>query len=219
VVTTVQEHQEHNAPQVTVATVPTVEVEGSTILAEAEPIEPPAWFTEDEGQVRKVAHAGDLRTIKSAQRGDKQRAEADARKELSRAVSTWLAPDVPRTWPVPKRILDSLIIDRHTQPVEHDYGALGGGKANLYVRGYRVDFSTQRRDRIVEMYQRQLVDKRLIGLGGGLAFVLVCLAALSGYIRADEATKGYYTNKLRLVAAAAVGGAGVLCYQLLSHSV
>ena len=195
-----QERQEHTSPP------------GGTVLAEAEPIEAPAWFKEDESQVRQVASVGGLRTIKSAQKGDEQRAEADARNELNRAVSTWLAPDVPRTWPVPKRVLDSLIIDRHSQPVEHDYGT-------LHVQGYRVDFSTQRRDRIVEMYHRQLVDKRLIGLGGGLAFVLVCLAALSGYIRADEATKGYYTNKLRLAAAAAVGGAGVLCYQLLAHNV
>ena len=64
------------------------------------------------------------------------------------------------------------------------------------------------RDR--EAYRHQEVVKRLLVLGAVLAFVLVCLAAVSGYIRADEATKGYYTTRLRLAAAAGVGAAGVI---------
>ena len=53
-------------------------------------------------------------------------------------------------------------------------------------------------------------------LGGALAFVLICLGAVSGYIRADEATKGYYTNRLRMLAAAGVGAAGVVIYQMVA---
>ena len=53
-------------------------------------------------------------------------------------------------------------------------------------------------------------------LGGALAFVLICLAAVSGYIRADEATKGYYTNRLRMLAAAGVGAAGVVIYRMVA---
>ena len=53
-------------------------------------------------------------------------------------------------------------------------------------------------------------------LGGGLGFALTCLAAVAGFIRADEATKGYYTNRLRLLAAAGVGAAGVAIYQALT---
>ncbi len=52
-------------------------------------------------------------------------------------------------------------------------------------------------------------------LGGGLALALVGLAVLSGYIKADEATKGYYTNRLRLAAAAGLGAAGVVAYRFL----
>ena len=50
------------------------------------------------------------------------------------------------------------------------------------------------------------------------AFVLICLAAVSGYIRTDEATKGYYTNRLRMLAAAGVGAAGVVIYQMSPES-
>jgi hypothetical protein len=207
----VVEH-ENQAAQEPVANVSVVDPVTVAKLAEAEVIQPPAWFTEDEADLRHSAPVGGLRTIKSAQKGDEKRAEADARLELNRAVATWLAPEVPRSWAVPRNLLESLIIDRHNESVMHDYG-------ELFVQGYRVDFSTPRRERIVQIYHRQFVHKRLLELGGGLGFVLVCLAALSGYIRADEATKGYYTNRLRLLAAAAVGGAGVMCYQLLSHNV
>ena len=65
------------------------------------------------------------------------------------------------------------------------------------------------------MYNRELVQQRLSRSGGSLGFVLICLAAISGYIRADEATKGYYTNRLRMLAAAGVGAAGVIIYQML----
>ena len=44
----------------------------------------------------------------------------------------------------------------------------------------------------------------------------MCLAACSGYIRADEATKGYYTNRLRMLVAAAVGAGSVLIYQIVT---
>ncbi len=58
--------------------------------------------------------------------------------------------------------------------------------------------------------------KRLVPLGALLAFVLACLAAVSGYIKADEATKGYYTTRLRLAAAAGVGAAGVALFRMLA---
>jgi hypothetical protein len=56
----------------------------------------------------------------------------------------------------------------------------------------------------------------MVLMGGGLAAILTGLAAVAGYIRADEATKGYYTNWLRVAAAAGVGASGVLIYQLLA---
>ncbi len=65
------------------------------------------------------------------------------------------------------------------------------------------------------MYRQDLATQRMQRLGGGLALALAALAVLSTYIKADEATKGYYTNRLRLVAAAGLGVAGVVAYRLL----
>src|SRR5208337_2364244 len=69
---------------------------------------------------------------------------------------------------------------------------------------------------IIESYKRQLVHRRMVLLGGTLGFVLICLGAISGYIRADEVTKGYYTNRLRLLAAGGVGAAGAVIYKMLT---
>jgi len=69
---------------------------------------------------------------------------------------------------------------------------------------------------LVQVFHREQVRQRLTALGGILGFVLICLAAISGYIRTDEATKGYYTNRLRMLTAAGVGAAGVLIYQVLA---
>ena len=85
----------------------------------------------------------------------------------------------------------------------------------LYTAELTADFSPQRRAQLVEAYDHDLVRHRLTTLAAVLGFVLVCLAALSGYIRADEATKGYYTNRLRMLTAAGVGAAGVIVYRML----
>ena len=78
------------------------------------------------------------------------------------------------------------------------------------------DASPKHRAALVAEYNRELVQRRLVNLGGTLAFILSCLAVVSGYIRTDEKTKGYYTNYLRLLAAAGVGAAGVVIYRMVA---
>jgi hypothetical protein len=101
-----------------------------------------------------------------------------------------------------------MILETKVRPVVKDYGT-------LYVAELRVDVSPERRAGLVETYQRHVVHNRMVMLAGLLGFVLTCLAAISGYIRADEATKGYYTNRLRMLAAAGVGAAGVVIYRMV----
>jgi hypothetical protein len=138
-----------------------------------------------------------------------ERAQTDARLQLRREVAEWIAPDVPAHWSPPAELIDAMIVETRIKPVVRDYGP-------LYEATLVVDVSPGRRAAIVEAYHRELVGRRLMILAGILGFILICLAALSGYIRADEATKGYYTNWLRAVAAAGVGASGVLIYQILT---
>jgi len=138
-----------------------------------------------------------------------ERAKAEARRKLQDKVVNWLDPQVPASWSPPPQMLDAMVLETRIKPVVKDYGT-------LYEAELKFDASPQRRAQLVDVYNRELVERRLITLGGTLAFVLVCLGAVSGYIRTDEATKGYYTNRLRMLAAAGIGAAGVVIYQLVA---
>jgi hypothetical protein len=155
------------------------------------------------------------------------RARQDLRRAVEEAVGKWLSADVPMSWKVPARVLDSMAQASYTQEVTRKL--IGpeaapsssetpdlDGLYTLYRAGQKLDFSSSRKARIIAMYRQELANQRLQRLGGGLALVLVTLAAVSGYIKADEATKGYYTNRLRFLAAAGLGAAGVVVYRLLA---
>jgi hypothetical protein len=148
--------------------------------------------------------------VKGRLSATKERAVADARRQLRDDVASWLDPEVPRSWVAPVRMLDAMVVQGpELKTVQKSYG-------ELFEATLTVDASAQRRTALVEVYDRQLVERRLATLGATLVFILICLAAVSGYIRADEATKGYYTNRLRMLAAAGVGASGVIIYHMIA---
>ena len=124
-------------------------------------------------------------------------------------IGHWLDPEVPASWSPPARMIDAMILGQPlVKQVQKDYG-------ELFEATLTVDASPAHRTALIEAYNHQLVEQRMASLGGALAFVLIGLAAVSGYVRADEATKGYYTNRLRLLSAAGVGAAGVIIYHMV----
>jgi len=140
-----------------------------------------------------------------------ERGDQAARKELRKEIVAWLDPDVPSTWSLPERELDQLVIESKRETVVRK-----SDPEPMYITHLTLDTTPVRRERLVKLYNREVVGRRLVNLGGGLGFILMCLAAVSGYIRADEASRGYYTNRLRLLAAAGVGAGGVLIYQMIA---
>ena len=138
-----------------------------------------------------------------------ERARDDARLQLEHEVTEWLTPEVPTQWKPPAHLITRMIHKTDVHPIVRDYGT-------VYEATLETDFSTPCRAEIVAAHQREVVARRLVTLGGSLGFVLVCLATVAGYIRADEATKGYYTHWLRAIATAGVGASGVVIYQLLT---
>lgn len=160
--------------------------------------------------VKAEAEAEGLHTVVGLVSATEERAREEARKKLDEEVSAWLEPHgIPRSWNPPRGLVDEMIRETRIKPITKDYGT-------VYEAELSVDMSPRRRYRLSESYQHQLVNGRLVLFAGALAFVLACLAAVSGYIRADEATKGYYTNRLRVVAAAGVGAAGMAIYHLIA---
>jgi hypothetical protein len=153
--------------------------------------------------------AATVRSISGLLSATVERARDDARVQLERSVSTWLAPEVPTNWKPPAHLITRMVRKIDVVPIVKDY-------ATVYEATLQADFSSPNRAAILAAHQHEVVARRLVVLGGGLGFALVCLASLAGYIRADEATRGYYTHWLRAIASAGVGAAGVVLYQLLT---
>lgn len=168
-----------------------------------------SWFAEARKHtgLRPEIRDNDLTVVAGRYSYTEERAKRDAHSALNAAVLAWLAPDIPSSWRVPDQEIRSLIREERTEPVFSDVG-------KVYLTGLHVDMSSSAKARIYALYDQELVRARLIKVVGGVLFVLVSLAGLAGYIKADEATKGYYTNRLRLVSAAAVGAAGMAIYRI-----
>jgi len=181
-----------------------------TRVTEAEALPPlPARHVVPVRHARALQADTTLATIEGQISATEERARADAGLALRQKVVEWLGPDVPASWTPPVSMIQALVVETRTRPVAKDYGT-------LYIASLKVDFSPEGREEMVEAYNRQLIGRRLATLGGVLAFVLICLASISGYIRADEATRGYYTNRLRMLAAAGVGAAGAIVYRMVA---
>jgi hypothetical protein len=174
---------------------------GGKVVGATRPVAPVAIRTE----------AAEVPTIPGAISATPERADDAARVKLHEVITAWLDPDVPQSWSLPERELNDLVLEKSRETVEK-----GGVLGTMYITHLKLDTTPTHRDKLIKLYNRELVGHRLINLGGALTFILMCLAAVSGYIRADEATKGYYTNRLRMLAAAAVGAGGVLIYQMVT---
>jgi hypothetical protein len=159
--------------------------------------------------VRFAAALSSVRSISGRLSATVDRARDDARLQLEHEVTEWLTPEVPTSWKPPRHLVTRMIHKTDVHPIVKDYGT-------VYEATLEASFSSNSRRTIVAAHQREVVARRLATLGGSLGFFLACLAALAGYIRADEATKGYYTHWLRAIAAAGVGASGVVIYQLLT---
>ncbi|WP_165250028.1 hypothetical protein [Paludisphaera soli] len=171
-------------------------------------------FARDAGEPRSIRtvasdHEGTVRQVLGQVSATEERAKADARRQLVEEVRSWLDPQVPMSWLPPGHLVDDLVVETRVTPEEKPYGT-------VYTAALDAEFDAARRDRLIAAYQGDVVHERILKLGALFGFLLVCLASTSGYIRADEATKGYYTSRLRLAAAAVVGASGVLIYQMLS---
>lgn len=141
-----------------------------------------------------------------------ERAQEDAEQRLRQAITPWLTPDVPARWTPPSHLVRKVIVG------EPAYRSLARDYLDEPVQqaALKVDLSSESRARFVKAYHREQGTKRLAGLGAGLVFLLACLGITSAYIRTDEATKGYYTNRLRLLAAAGFGAAGAALWRYLA---
>jgi hypothetical protein len=118
--------------------------------------------------------------------------------------------DPPVHWRPDARWVDDNLVKSRTPAEQKDFQEAGLGKA--WERTLQVEVGAKQyreileHDRQVSMEQRQLLLARI------LAGVVALLVAAVGYLRLDEATKGYYTLWLRLGALALVGAVAALLF-------
>ena len=196
--------------------------------------EAPAWFPKGEWEEEELARpdASGTRVLLGRLSVSEDRAKADLRKTLNHEVADWLAADVPMTWTPPSKLFDRMIKNTYVQTVTRSFQPKPGETTpaptatpnaevlpeldelyTLYRAGQKLDFSDARRADFIEHYRRDVASARMRRMGAVGAVVLAALAVISVYIRTDEATKGYYTNRLRVLAAAGLGAAGVVAYR------
>lgn len=203
----------------------------------------PAWFPRSELDEETLARADDSgsRVLIGRLSASEERARADLRKIVSREIADWLAADVPMDWVPPQKLVDRMVRGTYVQTVVRGFGPTPGETPatttaaatgappssepaaalelddlyTLYRAGQKLDFSSRRRDELVRHYHRDVASARMKRSGGVIGVVLVGLALISFYVRADEATKGYYTNRLRVLALAGLGAAGAAAYRYL----
>jgi hypothetical protein len=148
--------------------------------------------------------------ISSDQMATRERAAADARRKLESEVGDWLyRAGIHERWRVPKRLLSQMIRGAEMQEVDRGY-------AIMHRQILRADFSPKMQEKLFQARDREIGGQRIAALGAILACLLIVFATVSGYVRADEATRGYYTNRLRLLAAAGIGAAGFVAYRILT---
>jgi type IV secretory pathway VirB10-like protein len=187
-----------------------------------EPKQQPDWFpkTREEQDARAKAYDSRGNRVLVGQLSSTElKAKEDLRQKLDAEVKNWLAGDVSPGWKAPSRSIDAMIQSTYVEPVDKKIEGVSKDLDEAYTlhrAGALVDFSPSRRSQLLKHYDREVVHERMIKGGGLLAFVLITLGGISGYIRADEATKGYYTNRLRMLAAAGVGAAGVALYHMIA---
>jgi hypothetical protein len=131
-------------------------------------------------------------------------AETDA---LERACD-WLAAKADLGWkPTPEFLRDKGMV-RFSEPTEKEFEKAGPMKVvtlQLEITADQVR-EMQKQARQEHMTSRQLLLARV--LGG----VVCLLIVVGGYLRLEEATKGYYTRLLRLAAITLLIGVSVgLC--------
>ncbi len=167
-------------------------------------IEPQAQLTLDQAALED----GSL-LVRGYPMSTPERAASEAREQAGKRIVDWLGRiGLPAGWNLPDNLFEQLAQPLSTEQIERDYGT-------VYVQTMRLDFSDQSRQQVLRAYETQLSHERLLQVGGLLAFVLACLGVFRSYIRLDEATKGYYTNVLRLGSTLVIAATGAVLIHLL----
>jgi hypothetical protein len=157
----------------------------SSLPLHTEVIEGERWATPEEARMQVLEEAA-------------KRAAAFAAEAVPHLRGHWSVP----TW----FVRDNLLKEIYIEEIDWKYGPM--------YRAYALlDFAPDKREMILSHWNSTLVQKRIGQIGGGLGFLLVCVATLLGYLRLDDVTRGYYSRWLATGALAVVTASAAAVYQ------
>jgi len=148
--------------------------------------------------------------IQSGLWATRDEARSDALEQASYRALDFAAEAVPRLksrWQVPTWLVADHMLREPVfiEEVDWTYGP-------MYRAHVLLDLSPEKRDVLLATWHETLLRQRMTQIGGGLAFVLVCVATLFSYLRLDDATRGYYSRWLLTGAFGVVAGSAAVLY-------
>jgi hypothetical protein len=158
----------------------------SKLPLHSEAVESELWATRDEARMDVLERAS-TRVANFA-------AEAAPHLHGTMTVPTWVVQDHMLREPI------------YIEEVAWDYGP-------MYRANALLDLSPNKRELVLSQWHAELVHKRITQIGGGLGFLLVCVATLFSYLRLDDATRGYYSRWLATGGMAVVAASAAAFYR------
>ena len=178
---------------------------------DADAVPRPAWLEFAERGMLP-AHSevvkGELWATPDAARDDVLEKASDRALEFAAEVAPRLATrwHVP-TWLVREQMLKEPIYVEEIEAVSPDWHF-----GPMYRAHLLIDLAPAKRDVLLATWHGEVLHERLGQIGGGAAFIFICLVTLFGYLRLDDATRGYYSKWLITGAATLVAGSAAVLY-------
>jgi hypothetical protein len=95
------------------------------------------------------------------------------------------------------RIQRDIVQEEYQEPVQASFGPM----IKLHAR---LKFDKRMQDTIESEHRQALMHERLRHTAAGAGLLLALVGTLFGYLKLDTLTKGYYSGRLKLAAAAAI---------------
>ena len=138
---------------------------------------------------------------------DQQEAEADAVKKAEVMLENFLhGLNPPLEWVPPPGFVRLSLFKGEPVRVEEEDQTVEGFRVKCWK--WTLALTAEDWDRIFNLDRQARAERRMVHLGQFLAGIVALLAVVTGYIRLDEYTKGYYTGWLRLGAVSLLAAAG-----------
>jgi uncharacterized integral membrane protein len=138
--------------------------------------------------------------------------------KLEQATADYLAELLDN--PLAPKILryDAKYIQRHLVPSDKWYDESQWFSVGEMRQSYALlEFDADFREEAQQRWQRVVTTSRLGQIGLGFAGVFTFLLLVFGYLRADTATRGYYSKRLQFATAVAILGLLVAGLMITKH--